>query len=61
MERRVEESVYGVQPKGRSIFPALGPPTKIALAEYKGKQGTENVEDGKALLFTSAKSCNSFF
>jgi hypothetical protein len=60
VESGVEKSVDGIPLEVRYISSAFYPPPEVALAEYESKQRTENVEDGKALLFTSAKLCQSF-
>jgi len=60
VERRVEESVYGIRSEGRSIFSAGVVPPEITLTEYESKQCAENVEDGEALLFVFAESRQSF-
>jgi len=61
VERRVKKPVDGISPEFRSIFSAVGPPPKITLTKYESKQRAENFEDGEALLFSFAESCQSLF
>jgi len=61
VEWRIEESIYGVQSERRNIFSAGGPSPEVPQSENEGKQRAKNIEDGGALLFVFAVSCQAFF
>jgi hypothetical protein len=60
VEGRIEESIDGISPEGGPIFFVYGPSPEISLSENKYEQCAKNVENGDALLFVFAVSCQSF-